>query len=273
MAEQEINVQAWLKRQAAEPSGVDLSVVVPAYNEERRLPPTLIDMIDYLDGRPWRYEIIVVDDGSRDQTVEIARKFERIRKQIRVIRCPENRGKGYAVRTGMLNAGGRRLIFADADGSTPIKEIERLMAALDQGADIAVGSRAMASAETAVKARWYRKVPGRIFNFWVNALLLPEMLDTQCGFKMFREEAAQFLFQRQQSAQFSFDIELLFLARQARLKIAEVPVNWTHVPGSKVNMLMDSMKMFKDIFVFRWRHRDVTPQAFADFLAKRSAQM
>lgn len=273
MADREASIRAWLDRQDTAAAEVGLSVIVPAYNEERRLPPTLIDMIDYLDARPWSYEIIVVDDGSRDETAEMARKFERIRKQIRVIRCPENRGKGYAVRTGMLNAGGRRVVFADADGSTPIGEVERLMAALDEGADIAIGSRAMTSPETAVKARWYRKFLGRIFNFCVNAVLLPGMHDTQCGFKMFRGEAAQFLVQRQQSAQFSFDIELLFLARRGGLKIAEVPVNWAHVPGSKVNLVLDSLKMFRDIFIFRWRHKGVTPRTYRNFLAGREVKM
>lgn len=258
-AEDQNRVDAWLERQNASPPSLDLSVIVPAFNEERRLPPTLIDMIDYLDARPQSYEILVVDDGSRDHTVAVVRKFERIRRQVRLMRIPENHGKGFAVRTGMLNARGRRVLFADADGSTPISQLERLWSALDQGADVAIGSRAMNSADAAIKARWYRMLAGRIFNLCVNLFLLPRFADTQCGFKLFTAEAAQFLFQRQQSAQFSFDIEILFIARQAGLKIAEVPVNWTHVSGSKVSLARDAVKMFRDIFIFRWRHRAVVP--------------
>jgi dolichyl-phosphate beta-glucosyltransferase len=265
-------VQEWLERQEPGAEAVALSVVVPAYNEEWRLPPTLIDMVDYFDAHQLSYEIIVVDDGSRDQTAEVARKFERIRSQIRLIRIPRNRGKGYAVRTGMLNAHGRRVLFADADGSTPIRELDRLAAALDQGADVAIGSRALLSKETHVKARWYRRIPGRIFNFCVNLFLLPRLADTQCGFKMFSAAAANYLFQHQQSDQFSFDLELLYMARQLGLKIAEVPVTWTHVHGSKVNLVWDALKMLKDIFVFRVRHAHLSPKMFEDFQKKKPQQ-
>ncbi|NLF24039.1 MAG: glycosyltransferase, partial [Deltaproteobacteria bacterium] len=173
-----------------------------------------------------------------------------------------NRGKGFAVRIGMLNARGNLLLFADADGSAPIAELPRLEEALKQGAQIAIGSRALVSPETHVKARWYRRLPGRIFNLSVNLLVLPEFADTQCGFKLFTAKAARFLFERQRANQFSFDIELLFMAHQVGLKVVEVPINWQHVRGSKVSLLKDSIKMFVDIFVFKIRHRKLSPDAF-----------
>jgi dolichyl-phosphate beta-glucosyltransferase len=239
---------------------------VPAYNEERRLPPALIDMIDFLDGLKIQYEILVVDDGSHDQTEAVVRKFTRIREQVRLIRLPRNYGKGHAVRTGMLNASGQYLLFADADGATPIEELERLLNVLkNENVEVAIGSRAMGSEETAISTVWYRKAMGRIFNFFVNSFLLPDFHDTQCGFKMFSRRAGRFLFSHQQSDGFSFDIELLFLSKNADIKVREVPVNWTNVPGSKVNLILDSLRMFRDIFVFRLRHHGMTPQSYANF--------
>lgn len=251
-------VQSWLQANTDETAkAVDISIIIPAYNEEWRLPPTLIDIIDYFDQRSSAYEVIVVDDGSRDRTSEIVEKFERIRPQVRKIRLPKNYGKGHAVKTGALNAAGKYILFADADGSTPIGEIDRLLRAIEAGADIAIGSRAAPSEETVVKTRFYRKIIGRVFNFLVNTFLLPEVADTQCGFKLFQREAAQFVFQRQTANGFSFDLELLLLARKAKLRVEEVPVNWTNIPGSKVNLVFDSVKMFLDIFRFAWIHRKV----------------
>jgi dolichyl-phosphate beta-glucosyltransferase len=258
-------VEEWIKRQSPSDIPVDISIVVPAYNEQWRLPTTLIDMIDYFDSRGSTYEIIVVDDGSTDATVEGVRKFEKIRPNVRLIRVPTNHGKGYAVKTGVLNAKGRRVLFADADGATPIAEVERLHTQLDAGADVAFGSRAAASSQTKVVTRWYRKYIGRVFNLIVNTLVLPGIADTQCGFKMFSAPAAKFLFEQQRAERFSFDVEILLLARKAGLQIAEVPVNWTNVPGSKVNLVVDSLKMFRDMFIFKVRHRAVSPESFANY--------
>ena len=251
----------WLKQDSAERTPVALSVVVPAFNEELRLPHALIEMIDLLDSRTLSYEIIVVDDGSRDATCSTVRQFERIRPQVRLIRLPVNRGKGHAVRTGVLNSKGARVLFADADGATPFVELARLEAALDAGADVAIGSRAAASEDTRVRTVLHRRLLGRMFNAWVNAVLLPQVADTQCGFKLFTRDAAQFLFGRQQSERFSFDVELLYLARRAGMSVREVAVNWNNIPGSKVNLVVDAARMLRDVVVFRWRHRDVSPKS------------
>lgn len=255
----------WMERQPVSAPTVDISIVVPAYNEERRLPPTMIDIIDFFDRKGCRYEVVVVDDGSSDNTAEVVRKFERVRPEVRLIQLPKNHGKGHAVRLGVLNSHGKRVLFADADGATPIQEVERLQAALEAGNDIAIGSRAKASSETRVATSIHRKVLGRVFNRCVNAILLPSIADTQCGFKMFNRKAALFLFRRQTSDRFSFDVELLFLAHKAGLRIAEVPINWTNVPGSKVNLVLDAILMFRDVFRFRVLHRGVSREQYEQF--------
>lgn len=263
------DVNQWLDKQTPSTRIVDLSVVVPAFNEEWRLPPTLIDMVDYLDTRGLSYEVIVVDDGSSDSTTDVVKKFERIRPQISLIRVPRNYGKGHAVRLGMLTAHGKSVLFADADGSTPFRELERLEAELAKGADVAIGSRAMISNDTKVVTNWHRRFLGRAFNFCVNMLVLPSVADTQCGFKLFTSQAARFLFERQQSDGFSFDVEVLYIARKAKLRIVEVPINWKNVPGSKVNLVLDALRMFRDIMVFKVRHHKVNE---ADFQCSRSAE-
>lgn len=251
-------VEDWLKRQSSATEDIDLSVVIPAYNEERRLPPTLIEMIDYFEARKTKYELIVVDDGSSDQTSEVVRKFERLRPQVHLLRLPENHGKGYAVRTGMLNTSGKMVVFADADGATPIQEVTRLEDALRGGAEVAFGSRAIRSEDTKVITNLFRKLSGRIFNFFVNQFLLPNVADTQCGFKMFSSKAAHFIFERQSSSGYAFDVEVLYIARKAGFKIAEVPVNWHNVPGSKVNVVLDGLRMLRDIISIRLRHRQIS---------------
>ena len=246
-----------------------ISIIVPAYNEERRLPATLIDIIDYCEKENMLYEIIVVDDGSSDQTHAVIEKFKRIRSEVRGIQLPKNYGKGHAVRTGALNANGSLILFTDADGATPIQELKRLLPEIINGADIAIGSRALFNKETAVKTVWYRKIIGRIFNFLVNTFLIPNIADTQCGFKLFTRSAANFVFNHQKSDGFSFDLELLFLARKADLSVKEVAINWTNIPGSKVNLIVDSAKMFIDIFKCSIRHRSITPQDYQNTLTEK----
>jgi dolichyl-phosphate beta-glucosyltransferase len=256
-ADSSSSVDQWLRTKGTPSPEIELSVIIPAFNEERRLPNSLIEIIDYLDTTGRRYELIVVDDGSTDKTAEIVKKFERIRPAIRLICLPRNGGKGAAVRMGVLNCHGKRVLFCDADGATPIPEIVRLDEAIDKGADVAFGSRALTSDETSIEARFHRKVMGRIFNFFVNAVVMSQVADTQCGFKMFTRESAQFLFSRQITKGFTFDVELLFLARRNAMKIVEVPVNWSNVPGSKVNLVSDSLLMLIELFVIRIRHRKV----------------
>jgi dolichyl-phosphate beta-glucosyltransferase len=229
-------------------------------------------MIDYFDRSNTPYEIIVVDDGSNDRTADVVRKFERVRSCVKLIQLPKNYGKGHAVRVGVVNSRGSRILFADADGSTPIQELSRLQSALDAGADVAIGSRAVASTDTKVETSVHRRALGRIFNWCVNSILLPDIADTQCGFKLFTREAGLFLFKNQRADRFSFDVEILFLARRANLKIKEVAINWTNVPGSKVNLVLDALSMFRDILRFRVRHRSISPSDYASFSLKEDAE-
>jgi len=258
-------VESWIGQQAVTSSPIEVTVVVPAYNEERRLPPTLIDIIDYFDRKGMAYEVIVIDDGSRDGTAEVVRKFERVRQQVRLIQLPKNYGKGHAVRLGVLNSRGEKVLFADADGATPIQEFERLEKAISAGSDIAIGSRALASTDTKVTTSIHRRALGRMFNTCVNFILLPSIADTQCGFKMFKRKAAMFLFKRQRADRFSFDVELLYMAHKAGLAVKEVPINWRNVPGSKVNLVVDSLCMFRDVFRFKVIHRGINPESFEQF--------
>ena len=232
-----------------------LSIVVPAFNEALRLPPTLLLATDYLEAKKEDYEIIVVNDGSSDETVSIVEKMIKLRSRIRILSLPVNSGKGAAVKAGLLDARGSVVGFMDADGATPIEEIERLQKALLEGASVAIGSRAAFSRETHIKTVWYRKFLGRIFNAFVNIFSVPDIQDTQCGFKFFKRETAFKIAPLLTCAGFSFDVEMLLLAEKFNFKIAEVPVNWTNIPGSKVNLLTDSMKMFLDILKLRWKHR------------------
>ncbi len=270
--DQQHSVRNWLENQEPTALQVDVSVVIPAYNEERRLPPTLIDMIDYFDRQSFSYEIIVVDDGSRDGTCEVVRKFERVRQQVKLIQLPKNQGKGHAVRLGVLNSHGKTILFADADGATPISEFSRLYGVITSGGEIAIGSRALASIDTKVSTSVHRRFLGRIFNRWVNTVLLPSITDTQCGFKMFTRNAALFLFPRQQSDRFSFDVELLYIATKASITIHEVAINWNNIPGSKVNLVVDSLRMLRDVLRFRVQHRNVSPEEYAEFKRAQQAE-
>ena len=232
---------------------VDISVVIPAFNEEDRIEATLSSIVNYFSTRDNSYEVLVVDDGSTDKTIDVVKRVQEQNPEVRFLGYPKNRGKGYAVRFGMLNSLGKIILFNDADGASPIEELSRLEAAINSGADIAIGSRAMYSRDTSVETVLYRKLIGRTFNGIVNLLLLPGIADTQCGFKLFKREIARHIFSRQKAERFSFDVEILFLARKSGCRIVEVPINWHNIPGSKVNLIKDSLDMFCDLLRFRLR--------------------
>lgn len=230
---------------------IELSVVIPAYNEESRIAPTVRDIIDHCRSRSRPFEIILVDDGSQDGTTTVGRQLCAAYPELRLIRLAANHGKGYAVRTGVVNAVGRRILFTDADGATPIGEIERLESALAAGADLVVGSRALRANGVEVRAKLYRHLIGRTFHFLVERLTDSGVKDTQCGFKLFHSHVAQDLFSRMRMNGFSFDVEVLVMARRRGYRIAEVPVNWTHRPGSKVRLTLDSLRMAADLVRIR----------------------
>jgi dolichyl-phosphate beta-glucosyltransferase len=210
-----------------------LSVVIPAYNEEQRLPRGLAGLRAFLDARGGAYEILVADDGSRDGTVAAARAAGG--PGVRVLTGERNRGKGHAVRRGMLAAAGERRLMTDADLSTPIEELVRLEAALAAGADVAIGSRAISGARVEVRQGLFRESAGRAFNRIVRLLLLPGIQDTQCGFKLWSARAALLAFTPLRLEGFSFDVEALYVARRAGLRIAEVPVVWRNDAATRVS--------------------------------------
>ena len=247
----------------------EISVVIPAYNEEERIKPTLDSYNSYLEKTYSKYELIVVSDGSKDSTCKIVEEYAKNNDSIKLIDLVINQGKGFAVRTGMLAGEGRRLIFADADGASPIEELSRLEAAIEDGADMAIGSRAKSSEETAIKTALHRKIIGRVFNGLVNLLAVPQIEDTQCGFKLFKRDACRYIFSNQRSKGFSFDVELLMIAQRSGLTISEVPINWINIPGSKVNLILDSLRMFRDIIRFRFWHHNVSPENYSEFLESK----
>jgi dolichyl-phosphate beta-glucosyltransferase len=235
-----------------------LSIVIPAYNEQRRLGPSLGLLRAYLRRARLQAEVLVVDDGSTDATASIVRGLARRWKALRLVPLGRNQGKGAAVRAGMLAARGGRILFTDADLSTPMDELPALMARLDGGADIAVGSRALNRSLVSVSQPLYRVLAGRSFNVLVQLLSVPGIQDTQCGFKLFTAPAAKRLFARQQVPRFGFDVEALFLARRAGYRIAEVPVHWVNSPETKVRPIRDGARAFLDLALIRlydWQGR------------------
>jgi len=237
-----------------------LSIVIPAYNEERRLPRTLEKIASYLERQDYRSEIIVVDDGSEDGTVGVVEDFMASHPHLRLIKN-DHRGKGYAVRTGMLAARGKYVLFSDADLATPIEEAEKLLPFLEAGHDIAIGSREGIGARRYGEP-WYRHLMGRVFNLLVRLIVLKGFRDTQCGFKCFRREVARDLFHRvnlygaeagqvRGGAVTGFDVEILLLARKAGYSVVEVPVEWYYGANARVNLLRAPLRMFNDILRVR----------------------
>ena len=234
------------------PSGLDLSIIIPSFNEEARLPATLERIAAYLQTRGREAEVLVVDDGSKDHTAQVAESFRRMIPSLRVVSNGVNRGKGFSVRHGMQEARGRVALFTDADLSAPIEEADKLIDALENY-DVAIGSRAVDRSLITVHESSFREFAGIIFNKIVRIILWLPFVDTQCGFKAFRRERCGILFEQQTIERFGFDPELLYLARHHGLRAVEIPVRWGHSPATKVSMLRDSIQMFIDVFTIRWR--------------------
>lgn len=229
-----------------------ISIVIPAYNEQVRLPET-IRRIEYYMGvlNPAFHELLIVNDGSTDGTEEAIREFSEMNPCIRVLANPGNKGKGYSVRHGMLEARGEWVLFTDADLSTPIEELEKLWcAAARERKEIAIGSRALDRSLIGVHQPGMREVAGRFFNRVMRMTIGLPISDTQCGFKLFRSDVARQVFSRQRLERFGFDVEVLFIARRLGYRIAEVPVVWNHAEGSKVGMLT-GLHAFAELAIIR----------------------
>lgn len=229
----------------------ELSIIIPAFNEESRLPATLERIASYIGTSGRETEILVVDDGSNDGTAAVAEYFQIKMPSLRVVSNGVNRGKGYSVRHGMREARGRIALFTDADLSAPIDEAGKLIDALGTY-DVAIGSRAMDRSLITVHESPFREFAGIIFNKIVRIILWMPFVDTQCGFKAFRRDRCAIIFEQQTIERFGFDPELLYLARHHGLRTVEIPVRWGHSPATKVSMLHDSVRMFVDVFTIRW---------------------
>jgi len=228
------------------------SVVIPAYNEERRLPGTLREVTEHLGAAGLAYEVIVVDDGSTDGTGRVVKEAARRDPAVRLLATP-HRGKGYATRSGMLAASGERRAFVDADLPMPVGDLTRLAGQLD-GCDLVIASREGPGAER-LDEPFARHVMGRVFNGLVRVLATPDIQDTQCGLKCFTADCARAVFSRQTIDGFGFDVEILFIARRLGYRIRQLPITWRHVPASRVDPLRDTLRMLLDVARVRWNDR------------------
>ena len=228
------------------------SIVIPAFNEDSRITRGLDGVLAFVAERGWSAEIIVVNDGSRDRTADIVRDCARLHANVRLLENPGNRGKGYSVRNGVLNSSGDLVLFTDADLSSPIEEALKLFAAIEAGADVAIGSRWIRPETMTERQSIFRQIAGRLYNIINRVVLRLPYRDTQCGLKAFTKNAAHDVFARQKIERWGFDPEVLFIARKCNYKIAEVPVTWAHDDRSKINPLLDGIKMFGEVLRIRW---------------------
>ena len=242
---------------------MSVSIIIPAYNEELRLLTTLASTAEYFANRGEPFDILVIDDGSKDNTAGVVEEYQRRHPDYKV-QCHgygANRGKGYAVRFGMRKATGDLRLFCDADLATPVEEYEVILAAMERiGAQIGIGSRPLEESHLVVHQPWLRERLGRSFNVAVQALAVKGIKDTQCGFKIFTAACAEDVFSRCVIDAFAFDCEALLVADRLGYKIAEVPIRWSHKDGSKVSMVRDGTRMIKDLMAVRWLHRDLPPR-------------
>lgn len=229
----------------------ELSIVIPAYNEQRRLPETLRRVRAYLEARRADAEVIVVDDGSRDATAALVEARRGEFPGLRLVSNGVNRGKGYSVRHGMREARGRIVLFTDADLSAPIEEADKLLAAM-RDHEVAIGSRGVDRSLIEVHQSPLRELAGIVYNFLVRAITGLRFVDTQCGFKAFLREPSRIIFEQQRIERFGFDPEILFLAKRHGLRAVEIPVRWAHDPQTRVNMVRDSLRMFGEVLSIRW---------------------
>jgi glycosyltransferase involved in cell wall biosynthesis len=228
------------------------SIVIPAFNERARIPATLRLVVDCIRARKWSAEVIVVNDGSTDETAQLVLEFAEQAPEVRLIENPSNSGKGYSVRSGILHALGDIVMFTDADLSSPIEEAEQLFAAVAKGADIAIGSRWLATSRQTHKQPLYRRFFGRCFNALTRMVMNLPFADTQCGFKAFTRSAAQTVFQLQTIERWGFDPEILFIALKRGYRIEEVPVSWAHDARTRISYLRDGLQMLKELAIVRW---------------------
>ena len=228
------------------------SIVIPAYNESERIGSALSSITACIRSRAWKAEVLVVDDGSADDTAAIVTAWGREHPEVRLIQNGRNRGKGYSVRNGMLQASGEIVMFTDADMSSPIEEAELLFAAIAAGADVAIGSRWLIGKRIVHKQPLYRRVFGRCFNALTRAVMRLPFADTQCGFKAFRHQAAHMVFGLQRIERWGFDPEILFIAIKRGLHVTEVPVTWGHDERSRISYLRDGLQMLLELVFIRW---------------------
>jgi len=252
-----VTISTEAKRVAAKPY---LSVIIPAYNEQTRIADSLYVIKDYLSNQSYRSEMIVVDDGSNDLTTEIVKFIDIYGKEQlehdegTLIENSKNVGKGYSIAKGMLRSSGDIVLFMDADRSTHISEVEKLLPYFDAGFDMVIGSRKM---KTSIvdKKPWYRNLMSCLFNVAVRLISVSGIRDTQCGFKAYRGEISHKIAKQQRIRGFGFDVEHLYIAQKSGFKIKEVAIKWTHSEGSKVGPIKDSVTMFLDLIRIRWIHR------------------
>ena len=231
-----------------------LSIVIPVYNEEKRMHVSLSKVVDYVkkNGISDNSEIIVVNDGSLDNTVSVINQFKEDYNFIKLVDYKDNKGKGYAVKKGVLSAKGDYILFMDADLSTPLEEINKVIQFLDMSYDLSIGSRGLKDSKIIIRQPIYRRAMGKIFNLTVRLLLIKKIRDTQCGFKCFKKEIAREIFNQTKISGFCFDVEVLYIAQRKGYRIKEIPVKWYDFPDSKVGIFKDSLKMLIEIFKIKF---------------------